>query len=296
MTSHLRSPGSFPSWMWAPLRRKNFRRCPVSRRCSACTRSANGLRRELGPDRRRGASTADAMRMLTLPSTFGLYLAAMAAAPATQRPGRRRAVGRDGGSVRARRGRHRGVVDPVDGRLGGPRRASGAHRQRVVAAEAVRARTLSPMGVPVEELIVNQVLVQDDSYEYRNLPDHPAFDWYAERIAEQRPSSTTSPPSPGGRTGLVPHPAGEPIGPKAVGELLDCARRRGTAAPPGPLRAVVDLESGTGLGSVYRMRLELPQVDTGYLTLGRVDDDLIIGVGGMRRRVRLASVLAALPR
>jgi len=42
---------------------------------------------------------------------------------------------------------------------------------------------------------------------------------------------------------------------------------------------------------VYRMRLELPQVDPGSLTLGRVDDELIIGSSGMRRRVRLASVL-----
>ncbi len=39
------------------------------------------------------------------------------------------------------------------------------------------------------------------------------------------------------------------------------------------------------------MRLQLPQVDSAALTLGRVDDDLIIGVGGMRRRIRLASVL-----
>jgi arsenite-transporting ATPase len=39
------------------------------------------------------------------------------------------------------------------------------------------------------------------------------------------------------------------------------------------------------------MRLELSQVDSAALTLGRVDDDLIVGVGGMRRRVRLASVL-----
>jgi arsenite-transporting ATPase len=90
---------------------------------------------------------------------------------------------------------------------------------------------------------------------------------------------------------LTPHLPGEPIGPKALGALLDGARRRGGAPPPGPLRPVVDLESGSGLGSVYRMRLELAQVDTGSLTLGRVDDDLIIGVGGMRRRVRLASVL-----
>jgi len=39
------------------------------------------------------------------------------------------------------------------------------------------------------------------------------------------------------------------------------------------------------------MRLTLPQLDPGALTLGRVDDDLIISVGGLRRRVRLASVL-----
>jgi arsenite/tail-anchored protein-transporting ATPase len=39
------------------------------------------------------------------------------------------------------------------------------------------------------------------------------------------------------------------------------------------------------------LRLELPQIDSGALTLGRVGDDLIVGAGGMRRRVRLASVL-----
>jgi arsenite-transporting ATPase len=39
------------------------------------------------------------------------------------------------------------------------------------------------------------------------------------------------------------------------------------------------------------MRVALPQLDPGALTLGRVDDDLIIGAGGLRRRVRLASVL-----
>jgi arsenite-transporting ATPase len=53
----------------------------------------------------------------------------------------------------------------------------------------------------------------------------------------------------------------------------------------------VDRESGKGLDAVYRLRVELPQVDSTALSLGRVDDDLIIGVGGMRRRVRLASVL-----
>lgn len=238
------------------------------------------------------ASTADALRMLTLPSTFGLYLE-------RAWPRHRRLSTADGGASAL-------IVDLLEQVNVGVERLSAlftdpevvsAHLvltpERVVAAEAVRTLgTLLLMGVRVAELIVNQVLVQDDSFEYRNLPEHPAFDWYSERIVEQQAVldelST--------RTGevalvLTPHLAGEPIGPKALGALLDGARRRGGAPPPGPLRPVVELESGSGLESVYRMRLELPQVDTGSLTLGRVDDDLVIGVGGMRRRVRLASVL-----
>jgi arsenite-transporting ATPase len=39
------------------------------------------------------------------------------------------------------------------------------------------------------------------------------------------------------------------------------------------------------------MRLELPQLDARALRLGRVGDDLIIGVADLRRRVRLAPVL-----
>ena len=39
------------------------------------------------------------------------------------------------------------------------------------------------------------------------------------------------------------------------------------------------------------MRLELPPLDATTLSLGRAGDDLIITVGGLRRRVRLAPVL-----
>ena len=165
--------------------------------------------------------------------------------------------------------------------------------ERVVAAEAARTLgALALMGVRVDELIVNQILVQDDSYEYRNLPEHPAFDWYAERIGDQQAVLEELDTTIGDvQLVLVPHLAGEPIGAKALAELLECARRRDGSPPPGPLRPVVDRESGVGLEATYRLRLELPQVDSSALTLGRVDDDLIIGAGGMRRRVRLASVL-----
>ncbi|BBY76667.1 membrane protein [Mycolicibacterium parafortuitum] len=238
------------------------------------------------------ASTADAMRMLTLPATFALYLER-----AWPRH-RRLSSGDDGRTVV--------LVDLME-RLGAGTEALStmltdgsrvsAHLvmtpERVVAAEAVRTLgTLSLMGVQVEELIVNQILVQDDSFEYQNLPAHPAFDWYSARISEQQAVLGDLDRQIGDvQLVLVPHLSGEPIGPKALGELLDAARRRDGSPPPGPLRPVVDRESGTGLDAVYRLRLELPQVDAAALSLGRVDDDLIIGVGAMRRRVRLASVL-----
>jgi arsenite/tail-anchored protein-transporting ATPase len=238
------------------------------------------------------ASTADALRMLTLPASFGLYLER-----AWPRH-RRLSSGDDPRSV--------GVVALLERIGAGTERLSAlltdesildAHlvmtAERVVAAEAGRTLgSLALMGVRVGELIVNQILVQDDSYEYRNLPEHPAFDWYSERISEQQAVLDELDTMIGDvQLVLVPHLAGEPIGAKALGELLDAARRRDGSPPPGPLRPVVDRESGSGLEAVYRMRLELPQVDSSALSLGRVEDDLIIGAGGMRRRVRLASVL-----
>ena len=239
------------------------------------------------------ASTADAMRMLTLPSTFGLYLER-----AWPRHRRLSSAGADASTAAIVELMER--VDAGTGALSGlltdGDRVS-AHLvltpERVVAAEAARTLgSLALMGVRIDELLVNQILVQDDSYEYRNLPAHPAFDWYAERISEQQAVLDQLDATIGDvQLVLVPHVAGEPIGPKALGELLECARKRDGAPPPGPLRPVVDRESGSGLGSVYRLRLELPQIDSTALSLGRVDDDLIIGAGGMRRRVRLASVL-----
>ncbi|MDT5014135.1 MAG: arsenite/tail-anchored protein-transporting ATPase, partial [Mycobacterium sp.] len=239
------------------------------------------------------ASTADALRMLTLPATFGLYLER-----AWPRH-RRLSTGSDDPQSAA-------VVVLLERIGAGTDRLSAlltdgsvlsAHlvmtAERVVAAEAARTLgSLALMGVRIDELIVNQILVQDDSYEYRNLPEHPAFDWYAERISEQQAVLSELDTTIGDvQLVLVPHLAGEPIGAKALAELLDSARRRDGSPPPGPVRPMVDRESGVGLEAVYRMRLELPQVDPTALTLGRVDDDLIVGAGGMRRRVRLASVL-----
>jgi arsenite-transporting ATPase len=239
------------------------------------------------------ASTADALRMLTLPATFSLYLER-----AWPRHRRLSTGGDDPRTAavvalieRIGTGTERLGSLLTDGELVSAHLVMTA--ERVVAAEAVRTMgSLALMGVEITELIVNQILVQDDSYEYRNLPEHPAFDWYSERISEQRAVLDELDTVIGDvQLVLVPHLAGEPIGPTALGELLDCARRRDGSPPPGPVRPIVDRESGAGLEAVYRLRIELPQVDPAALTLGRVDDDLIIGAGGMRRRVRLASVL-----
>ncbi|KBM31123.1 arsenite-transporting ATPase [Mycobacterium tuberculosis UT0124] len=132
------------------------------------------------------ASTADALRMLTLPATFGLYVER-----AWPRH-RRLSIGADDGRSavlaelleRIRASVERLSTLLTDGAL------VSAHLvltpERVVAAEAVRTLgSLALMGVRVEELLVNQLLVQDENYEYRSLPDHPAFHWYAERIGEQ---------------------------------------------------------------------------------------------------------------
>jgi len=239
------------------------------------------------------ASTADALRMLTLPATFGLYVER--AWPRHRRLSAAASEARTAAIVELMERVNAGT-DALTGLLTDGERVS-AHlvltAERVVAAEAARTLgSLSLMGVRVAELIVNQILVQDDSYEYRNLPEHPAFDWYAERISEQQAVLDELDATIGDRQlVLVPHLAGEPIGPKALAELLECARRRDGSPPPPPLRPVVDRESGSGLDAVYRLRLELPHIDSSALRLGRVDDDLIIAAGGMRRRVRLASVL-----
>jgi arsenite-transporting ATPase len=239
------------------------------------------------------ASTADALRMLTLPATFGMYLERAWPRHRRLAPGTE-----DSGSqpVIALLEQITAGMEQLTALLTDASRV-GAHlvltAERVVAAEAARTLgSLSLMGVRVEKLIVNQVLWQDDYYEYRNLPDHPAFDWYAERISEQQAVLDEMAATIGDvALALVPHLASEPIGPKALTELLHTVRRRDGSPPPGPLRPIVDRESGSGVEAVYRLRLELPQIDPSALTLGRVDDDLIIGAAGTRRRVRLASVL-----
>ena len=90
---------------------------------------------------------------------------------------------------------------------------------------------------------------------------------------------------------VAQHTGPEPVGLTSLGALSDAVGAQ--ICRPGPEFApsTVRLESGTGVDSVYALRMHLPLVDPASLSLGRADDDLIVGADGHRRRVRLASVL-----
>lgn len=182
------------------------------------------------------ASTADALRMLTLPATFGLYVE-------RAWPRHRRL------SIGVEDPRSAAVVQLLERTSAGVDRLSSlltdgdllsAHLvltpERVVAAEAARTLgSLALMGVRVEELLVNQVLVRDETYEYSSLPDHPAFYWYAERIAEQRAVLEELDATIGDvALVLVPHQAGSRSAPRPWAGCLTAPD--GGAVPPRPGR------------------------------------------------------------
>lgn len=137
--------------------------------------------------------------------------------------------------------------------------------------------------------------------------EHPAVRWYRNRRAEQlevvgqlRKSLRGVPVQ------VVGHAGAEPVGLSSISALSYAVDASGDwvgSAPvpmlgtdadgvlysaPGP---VVRLESGAGVQSVFAMRMHLPVVDASTLRLGRVEDDLIVGADGVRRRLRLAPVL-----
>lgn len=150
----------------------------------------------------------------------------------------------------------------------------------------------------VDAVIVNRILPQTDSADTTG----DVADWYRGRREAQQEALA------GFRDvcGAVPvlpstDRAAEPIGWDALADIAGALYAGGNAVAPiddpkghgadrAPVR--VALEQGSGdLESVYAMRMRLPLVDPATVTLGRVEDDLLVGADGRRRRVRLASVL-----
>lgn len=105
---------------------------------------------------------------------------------------------------------------------------------------------------------------------------------------------------------VVAHAGAEPVGLSALTALSYAVDASGNWVGSGPVPMlgtdvdgvlsvsagpVVRLEAGAGVHSVFAMRMHLPVVDPSTLQLGRVEDDLIVGADGVRRRLRLAPVL-----
>nr|WP_081592363.1 ArsA family ATPase [Nocardia otitidiscaviarum] len=188
--------------------------------------------------------------------------------------------------------------------------------ERVAVAESTRVRSAAVLlGLRLDAILVNKVLPPMPPVETRELPDagslagpaHPAVQWYFNRRAEQlevvAELRRRVDPTP---VVVVGHTGAEPVGLSALSAMsFDVDASGGwVGSEPVPMlgsevdgvpavtgEPMVRLESGAGVRSVYAMRMHLPVVDPSTLRLGRVEDDLIVGADGVRRRLRLAPVL-----
>lgn len=171
--------------------------------------------------------------------------------------------------------------------------------ERVVLAEARRTVTaMALFGMSLEAVIVNRVLAPDTGGADGagpGAPADPVRTWYRARFAEQQEvladlaGAVADTPL---RT--VEFAAREPVGLALLGEFSAQLDIPSTPGDPPPVRSdlgEVRRESGEGLDAVYVLEVRLPLVDPASVTLGRVEDDLLLGAAGVRRRIRLASVL-----
>lgn len=206
----------------------------------------------------------------------------------------------------------------ADSRRTGARLITGP--ERVALAESTRVRSAAALvGLRLDEVVVNKVLAPvppdpktPQTQQLRAGQDygetsHPAVRWYLHRRAEQLEVITElRRRMPDVSVTIAHHSGPEPFGSAALSELARGLTVRGNpveagadpmlgAATPVPEDAAgepqVRRESGAGLDSVFTLRMHLPVVDPDTLRLGRVEDDVIVGADGVRRRLRLAPVL-----
>jgi arsenite-transporting ATPase len=178
--------------------------------------------------------------------------------------------------------------------------------EQVAIAESERVRSAAALlGLRLDAVVVNKVLPAVPPPTELAVAAHPAVHWYVNRRAEQLDVVTRLQRGMNGtRVLIAQHTGPEPVGLDSLSTLSYAVDAGGPGPAPAPMLSdnsaavrtssgepVVRLESGTGLHSVYALRMHLPVVDPATLRLGRVEDDLIVGADGVRRRVRLAPVL-----
>ncbi|MGW5227624.1 ArsA family ATPase [Nocardia niigatensis] len=182
----------------------------------------------------------------------------------------------------------------------------------VAVAESARVRSAAALlGIRLDAVLVNKVLPEMPP-PHPVEPPHPATQWYFNRRGEQLDvAGELRKRLHGLPVQVVAHAGAEPVGLGSLAALSYAVDASGNwgggrpvpmlgtdadGVPPGLERStaaepVVRLESGAGVHSVFAMRMHLPVVDPSTLRLGRVEDDLIVGADGVRRRLRLAPVL-----
>jgi len=174
--------------------------------------------------------------------------------------------------------------------------------ERLVAAESRRTMTaLALHGLRVDGIVANRV-VPPIAPSVRG----PAARWVRARRAEQQEvlgelaalwGTGLGAVAAGRPVRTVPYTAAEPIGVAALAALADelygdDEPLAGADAPP--LLSVRRTEGdGTDRDSEFELALRLPGLDKRTpLELTRIDDDLAVTVGGVRRLVALPSVLS----
>lgn len=166
----------------------------------------------------------------------------------------------------------------------------GADRYGADTAERYQA-VLQVMGLPLSTVLANRVL--PESFSADAVPDDAAGGsvWLQQRAAAQDEAIERL-RSIGGDSELICLPwLSEPIDSVLAMRRLGVTIDSRSNNPVGPHAAKVERESGSGVDAVYRMTWEQALPDPAGLQLGRSGDDLMITVSGVRRRVRLPSVL-----
>ncbi|MCQ4119020.1 ArsA family ATPase [Rhodococcus tibetensis] len=166
--------------------------------------------------------------------------------------------------------------------------------ERVVLTETRRTLAAAALSdLRVDAILVNNLLPQFDS---ASEGDGPGVVWLTRRRALQQRVLAELTTSVGATViRSVTRSVTEPVGLADLGgiarELYADDADAVAVLGKNPPAVRVGLESGAGVDSVYTMRMYLPLVNPSTLTLGRVEDDLVVGAEGVRRRIRLASVL-----
>lgn len=165
---------------------------------------------------------------------------------------------------------------------------------------AILASAAGLYGMTLRAAVINRVLPDLSATNVPLVAAHPAVFWY-EAIRADRGQGIDPARALRHFDGVVSlelsayEPVGlallEPLAERLV-PTFDGSTVDGPATDvPGTGGITVRLVSGSGLQARYAMCIPLPMVDSPSLRVGRVEDEVIVSAGEVRRRIRLAAVL-----